>query len=61
MPVLKGLDTTMELTRRAQALKAQRYDIIQLLPARILGADGIVLDIDPDATHPDRDDGLFSV
>jgi hypothetical protein len=26
MPVLKGLDTTMELTRHAQALKAQGYD-----------------------------------
>lgn len=26
MPVLKGLDTTMELTRHAQALKEQGYD-----------------------------------
>jgi len=39
----------------------KRYDIIQLLPVRIPGVDGIVLDIDPDATHPDRDGGLFMV
>lgn len=39
----------------------QRYDLIQLLPARIPGADGVVLDIDPDATHPERDGGLFVV
>jgi hypothetical protein len=37
------------------------YDLIQMLPARIVGADGIVLSIDPDATHPDKDAGLFSV
>lgn len=94
MPALKGLDTTMERTRHAQALKAQgcdfalryyscnavknlsqstafagsrqyaeqkRYDIIPLLPMRMPGAAGIVLDIDPDATHPDRDGGLFTV
>jgi hypothetical protein len=28
---------------------------------RIPGADGAVLDIDPDATHPQRDGGLFTV
>lgn len=39
----------------------KRYDILQLLPARIVGADGIVLGVDPDATHPERDAGLFSV
>jgi len=44
-----------------QYAEQQRYDIIQLLPVRIVGADGIVLDIDPDATHPDRDGGLFTV
>jgi hypothetical protein len=32
-----------------------------MLPARIVGADGIVLGVDPDATHPERDAGLFSV
>ena len=44
-----------------QYAEQQRYDILQLLPVRIPGADGIVLDIDPDATHPDRDGGLFTV
>jgi hypothetical protein len=39
----------------------QRYDILQTLPARIVGADGIVLSIDPDSTHPERDAGLFSL
>jgi len=38
-----------------------RYDLIQMLPARILGEDGIVLSVDPDATHPEREAGLFSV
>jgi len=32
-----------------------------MLPARIVGADGIVLGVDPDATHPERDAGLFRV
>jgi hypothetical protein len=35
--------------------------MIQMLPMRIPGADGVMLDIDPDATHPDRDAGLFVV
>jgi hypothetical protein len=45
-----------------QAYAAQRrYDLIQMMPARIPGEDGLVLDIDPDATHPDREAGLFRV
>ena len=44
-----------------QYAEQQRYDILQTLPARIVGADGIVLSIDPDTTHPDKDAGLFSV
>jgi hypothetical protein len=44
-----------------QYAEQQRYDLIQLLPVRIPGADGVMLDIDPDATHPERDGGLFSV
>ena len=44
-----------------QYAEQQRYDLIQLLPARIPGADGVTLDIDPDATHPQRDGGLFTV
>jgi hypothetical protein len=39
----------------------RRYDVIQMLPARILGADGIVLSIDPDATNPERGAGLFTL
>jgi hypothetical protein len=39
----------------------RRYDLVQMLPARILGEDGIVLSVDPDATHPEREAGLFSV
>jgi hypothetical protein len=39
----------------------KRYDILQTLPAPIVGADGIVLSIDPDTTHPDKDAGLFSL
>jgi hypothetical protein len=44
-----------------QYAEQKRYDLIQMLPARIVGADGIVLGVDPDATHPERDAGLFSV
>jgi hypothetical protein len=44
-----------------QYAEQRRYDLIQMLPVRILGEDGIVLDIDPDATHPERDAGLFVV
>jgi hypothetical protein len=44
-----------------QYAEQRRYDLIQMLPVRILGEDGIVLDIDPDATHPERDAGLFTV
>lgn len=39
----------------------RRYDLIQMLPVPIVGEDGVVLSIDPDATHPDREVGLFSV
>ena len=44
-----------------QYAEQRRYDLIQLLPMRSPGADGVVLDIDPDATHPERDGGLFVV
>jgi hypothetical protein len=32
-----------------------------MLPARVPGDGGMVISIDPDATHPERDAGLFSV
>lgn len=38
--------------------QAMRYDLIQSLGARI-SVDGAPLDIDPDASHPERDPGLF--
>lgn len=44
-----------------QYAEQQRYNLIQLLPARILGEDGVVLSIEPDATHPEHEAGLFSV
>jgi hypothetical protein len=44
-----------------QYAQQRLYNIIQMMPARIVGADGAVLAIDPDATHPERDAGLFSV
>jgi len=44
-----------------QYAQQMRYDVMQLLPVRIPGGDGIVLDIDPDVTHPERDGGLFMV
>jgi hypothetical protein len=44
-----------------QYAEQRRYDLIQMLPARILGDDGIVLSVDPDATHPEREAGLFGV
>lgn len=39
----------------------RRYNLIQMLPAPALGEGGVVLDIDPDATHPELDAGLFAV
>jgi hypothetical protein len=41
--------------------QAQRYNLIQMMPARIVGEDGVVLSVDPDATHPVREAGLFVV
>ena len=44
-----------------QYAQEQRYNLIQMLPARIVGEDGVVLSVDPDATHPEREAGLFVV
>ncbi|QJE02916.1 DUF1906 domain-containing protein [Massilia forsythiae] len=38
-----------------------KYDLIQTMPTRIGGDCGIELSIDPDATRPDCDAGLFTV
>ena len=58
---LSWLSQSTSFAGSRQYAEQKRYDIIQLLPVRVPGADGIVLDIDPDATHPDRDGGLFTV
>ena len=58
---LSWLSQSTAFAGSRQFAEQQRYAIIQLLPVRILGADGVVLDIDPDTTHPDRDGGLFTV
>ncbi|WP_296952467.1 DUF1906 domain-containing protein [uncultured Massilia sp.] len=39
----------------------QRYDLIQMLPVRIPGEGGTMLHVDPDASHPQREGGLFVV
>jgi hypothetical protein len=44
-----------------QYAEQRRYHLLQMLPARILGEGGVMLDIDPDTTHPEREAGLFSV
>jgi hypothetical protein len=44
-----------------QYAEQRRYDLLQMLPARILGEGGVMLDIDPDTTHPEREAGLFAV
>jgi hypothetical protein len=44
-----------------QYAEQRRYDLLQMLPARILGEGGVMLDIDPDTTHPEREAGLFTV
>jgi len=61
MAELSWLSQSTGFAGSRQYAEQQRYDILQTLPARIVGADGIVLSIDPDTTHPDRDAGLFSV
>jgi hypothetical protein len=44
-----------------QYAEQKLYNLIQTRAARLLGADGMILAIDPDATHPERDAGLFSL
>ena len=61
MAALSWLSQSTGFAGSRQYAEQQRYDILQTLPARIVGADGIVLSIDPDTTHPERDAGLFSL
>lgn len=61
MAELSWLSQSSGFAGSRQYAEQKRYDLIQMLPARIVGEDGIVLSIDPDATHPDKDAGLFTV
>ncbi|MFC5547708.1 DUF1906 domain-containing protein [Massilia aerilata] len=61
MAALSWLSQSSGFAGSRRYAEQKLYDIIQMLPARIVGADGIVLSIDPDATHPEKDAGLFSV
>jgi hypothetical protein len=58
---LSWLSQSSAFAGSRQYAEQKRYDLIQMLPARVPGEGGVVLSIDPDATHPDRDAGLFSV
>jgi hypothetical protein len=61
MAALSWLSQSTGFAGSRQYAEQKRYDLLQMLPARIVGADGIVLSIDPNATHPERDAGLFMV
>lgn len=61
MASLSWLSQSTGFAGSKQYAEQRRYDLIQMLPARILGEDGVVLSVDPDASHPDREAGLFSV
>jgi len=58
---LSWLSQSTAFTGSKQYAEQWRYSLIQMLPARILGGDGVVLSIDPDATRPEHEAGLFSV
>jgi hypothetical protein len=58
---LSWLSQSTAFTGSKQYAEQQRYSMIQMLPARIQGEDGVALSIDPDATHPEHEAGLFSV
>jgi hypothetical protein len=58
---LSWLSQSTGFTGSKQYAEQRRYSLTQMLPARILGEDGMVLSIDPDATHPEHEAGLFSV
>jgi hypothetical protein len=58
---LSWLSQSTAFAGSRQYAEQKRYDLIQMLPARVPGDGGMVISIDPDATHPERDAGLFSV
>ena len=58
---LSWLSQSTAFAGSRQYAEQKRYDLIQMLPVRVPGEGGLVISIDPDATHPERDAGLFSV
>jgi len=58
---LSWLSQSTAFAGSRQYAEQKRYDLIQMLPARVPGDGGMIISIDPDATHPERDAGLFSV
>jgi hypothetical protein len=58
---LSWLSQSTAFAGSRQYAEQKRYDLIQMLPARVPGDGGMVISIDPDATHPERDAGLFSL
>jgi hypothetical protein len=58
---LSWLSQSTAFAGSRQYAEQKRYDLIQMLPARVPGDGGTVISIDPDATHPERDAGLFSL
>lgn len=61
MASLSWLSQSTGFTGSKQYAEQGRYSLIQMLPARILGEGGVVLSVDPDATHPEHEAGLFTV
>jgi hypothetical protein len=61
MATLSWLSQSTAFAGSRQYAEQKRYDLIQMLPARVPGDGGMVISIDPDATHPERDAGLFSL
>ncbi|MFK3738901.1 DUF1906 domain-containing protein [Massilia sp. TN1-12] len=61
MASLSWLSQSTGYAGSRQYAEQRRYDLIQMLPARILGEDGVVLHVDPDASHPEHEAGLFRV
>ena len=58
---MSWLSQSTGFTGSKQYAEQGRYSLIQMLPARIRGEDGVVLSVDPDATHPEREAGLFTL
>lgn len=58
---LSWLSQSTSFAGSKQYAEQKRYSLIQMLPAHVLGEGGVVLGVDPDATHPEHEAGLFAV